>query len=81
MWCELHRTRFDAGQAGKEGGAPATGTVAEWVKRGPRQAGARALLAAAVSDDGVYLAAGGGDARVHVWDLRAGQYLQVGRQQ
>ena len=47
------------------------------MKRGPRQAGARALLAAAVSDDGRYLAAGGGDARVHVWDLRSSQYVQV----
>ena len=49
----------------------------DWVKRGPRQAGHRALLAAAVSDDGHYLAVGGGDWRVHVWDIRSNEYIQV----
>lgn len=72
------RTRFDTGkEADRESAAPLTGTTAEWVKRGPRQAGAKALLAAAVSDDGRFLAAGGGDCRVHVWDVRSGQYMQV----
>ena len=49
----------------------------DWVKRGPRQAGHRALLAAAVSDDGRYLAVGGGDWHVHVWDARSNEYIQV----
>ena len=49
----------------------------DWVKKGPRQAAHRALLAAAVSDDGHYLAVGGGDWRVHVWDARSNQYIQV----
>lgn len=37
-----------------------------------RQAPPRALLACAVSTDGVYVAAGGGDRCVHVWDVRSG---------
>lgn len=48
-----------------------------WVKKGPRQAGHQALLAAAVSDDGRYLAVGGGDWRVHIWDARSNEYIQV----
>lgn len=36
-----------------------------------------ALLAAAVSSDGRYLAVGGGDRKVHVWDARSRQYIQV----
>ena len=49
----------------------------DWVKKGPRQAARRALLAAAVSDDGHYLAVGGGDWQVHVWDARSNEYIQV----
>ena len=83
----LNRSKLGNGQAGQPAGseapaAAATGTPPTWVRRGPRQAGARALLAAAVSDDGRYLAVGGGDWRVHVWDVRAGgrpAYVQVGR--
>ena len=47
------------------------GGRAEWVKSGPRRVSTSALLAAAVSSDGRYLALGGGDARVHIWDLRS----------
>ena len=42
----------------------------EWVKQGPRNARTKALLACAVSSDGNILAVGGGDRRVHVWDLK-----------
>lgn len=56
--------------------AAANGTP-DWVKKGPRQASQNALLAAAVSDDGRYLAVGGGDKRVHVWDVRSQEYIQV----
>jgi ribosomal RNA-processing protein 9 len=56
---------------------PQPGTPADWVKRGPRLAGRQSLLAVAVSWDAHYVAAGGGDQRVHVWDLRTRKYLQV----
>eukprot|EP00884_Botryococcus_braunii_P013826 jgi/Botrbrau1/22444/Bobra.0091s0046.1 len=55
---------------------PSTGTPATWVKRGPKRIARESLLAVAVSWDGQYLAAGGGDQRVHVWDLRSRQYLE-----
>lgn len=52
---------------------------AEWVaKQAARGGGAAALLAAAVSSDGRYLAVGGGDRKVHIWDARSRQYIQVG---
>ena len=54
------------------------GGSAEWVGKAARRAGgARSLLTAAVSSDGVYLAVGGGDRKVHVWDVRSRQYVQV----
>lgn len=60
-----------------------SGTAADngpdWVKRGPRVAAQNTLLAAAVSDDGRYVAVGGGDKRVHVWDVRSHSYMQVWR--
>ena len=56
------------------------GGRAEWVaKAAARGGGAAALLAAAVSSDGRYLAVGGGDRKVHVWDARSRQYIQVCR--
>ena len=54
------------------------GGRAEWVARAASRAGgASALLAAAVSSDGRYLAVGGGDRKVHVWDARSRQYIQA----
>lgn len=51
---------------------------ADWVKPAARQGGGRAsLLAAAVSSDGAYLAVGGGDKKVHVFDARSGQHLHA----
>ena len=72
-----HRSRIDAGgpKASRKDTARSSGP--EWVKKGPRQAAGRALLAAAVSDDGHYLAVGGGDWQVHVWDARSNEYIQV----
>ncbi len=35
------------------------------------------LLAAAVSDDGRYLAVGGGDKAVHIFDARSAEYIKV----
>lgn len=50
---------------------------AEWVHARARRGSARALLCVAASSDGRYLAAGGGDRKVHVWDLRTDAYIQV----
>ena len=59
-------------------GSVKTGGTAEWLGKAARRAGgARSLLAAAVSTDGAYLAVGGGDRKVHVWDVRSRQYVQV----
>lgn len=59
-------------------GTPAPAGAADWVsKAAARAGGSRALLAAAVSSDGHYLAVGGGDRKVHVWDARSRQYIQV----
>lgn len=70
------RQRFDASATG-QGQEAQTGTEAEWVKRGPRQSGRNSLLAAAVSSDGRYLAVGGGDKKVHIWDARSRQHVRV----
>ena len=71
------RQKFAASAVPGVGQEAATGTVAEWVKKGPRQSGRGALLAAAVSSDGRYLAVGGGDKKVHIWDARSRQYVRV----
>ena len=70
------RQRFDSAAAG-QGKEAATGTPADWVRRGPRQSGRNSLLAAAVSSDGRYLAVGGGDKKVHIWDARSRQCVRV----
>ena len=59
-------------------GTPAPAGAAEWVsKAAARAGGSRALLSVAISTDGHYLAVGGGDRKVHVWDARSRQYIQV----
>jgi hypothetical protein len=55
--------------------AEATGTNPDWVKRGPRQNATGSLLAAALSSDGKYLAVGGGDKAVHVFDAASGAHV------
>ncbi|BDA48673.1 U3 small nucleolar RNA-interacting protein 2 [Coccomyxa sp. Obi] len=70
------RVRFDIERADQNTTDTADGGAPDWVKKGPRKAGRNSLLAAAVSDDGRYLAVGGGDKRVHVWDIRSHEYIQ-----
>jgi len=71
------RTKFAFPAAAGMGSVKAGGT-ADWLGKAARRAGgARSLLAAAVSSDGVYLAVGGGDRKVHVWDVRSRQHVQV----
>ena len=56
------------------------GNAAEWLGRTAQRGGGRgSLLAAAVSSDNRYLAVGGGDRTVHIWDARTGQHVQVRR--
>lgn len=63
--------------AGAAVGSVAEGGRAEWVaKAATRAGGPSALLAAAVTSDGRYLAVGGGDRKVHIWDARSQQYVQ-----
>lgn len=51
-------------------------TVADWAPKPARTVAAHALLACAVSTDGKFLAVGGADKKVHVFDAPSGQYLQ-----
>lgn len=51
--------------------------AADWLRQGPRQSSCRSLLAAAISSDGQYLAVGGGDKKVHIWDTRSRDLLKV----
>lgn len=51
------------------GGAP-------WMTPAARQGSRTSLLAAAVSSDGKYLAVGGGDRKVHIWDARSRQLIR-----
>ena len=50
---------------------------ADWVYTPPQRGSAAALYAVCASHDGRYLAAGGGDKKVHIWDLRTGEHIQV----
>ncbi|KAL4451525.1 hypothetical protein ABPG75_007187 [Micractinium tetrahymenae] len=70
------RQKFDTAAAG-QGREAQQGTAADWVNRGPRQSGRNSLLAAAVSSDGRYLAVGGGDKKVHIWDARSRQHMKA----
>eukprot|EP00798_Chlamydomonas_sp_ICE-L_P000029 gene29-12841_t len=56
--------------------APAKATGPEWVKKGPRQASKNGLYATAVSSDGKFMAVGGGDRKVHLFDARNGGHIQ-----
>jgi ribosomal RNA-processing protein 9 len=85
------RTRFGStrskqsstGNGGDGGGKnnkinepPLTGT-ADWIRPAARQANRCGLLSAAVSSDGRYLATGGGDKKVHIYDARSGDHLRA----
>ena len=50
---------------------------ADWVAPVARRGSSIALYAVATSADDRYLAAGGGDKIVHVWDLRSNEYIKV----
>lgn len=52
-------------------------TTADWVKPTARQGSRNSLLSVAVSSDGRYLATGGGDKLVHIWDARNRQRLRT----
>lgn len=52
------------------------GSTADWVKRKAQSVGKNALLAAAISSDDMYLAVGGGDKKIHIWDARTHQYIR-----
>ena len=56
--------------------SPANGGHAHGKKGGPRK-GSKHILTVAVSSDGRYLASGGLDRAVHLWDTRTRQHLQV----
>ena len=71
------RDRFDPGRAAGAPQAEPLTTGADWVRQGPRQSSRGSLLAAAVSSDGRYLAVGGGDKKVYVWDARIRQLVKV----
>jgi len=50
--------------------------AADWVqRRRAGKGGLKALYAAAVSSDGRFLAVGGGDRKVHVFDAAGGQHV------
>ncbi|KAL3139189.1 hypothetical protein ABBQ32_005966 [Trebouxia sp. C0010 RCD-2024] len=49
---------------------------AEWMKRKARSISKNALLAVAISSDDRYLAVGGGDNKVHIWDPTSRQYIR-----
>lgn len=46
-------------------------------KKGGNTKGSKHILTVAVSSDGRYLASGGLDRAVHLWDIRTRQHLQV----
>lgn len=50
--------------------------MAPWMTPTARQGSRTSLLAAAVSSDGLYLAVGGGDKKVHIWDTRSKTLLK-----
>ncbi|KAF6261907.1 WD40-repeat-containing domain protein [Scenedesmus sp. NREL 46B-D3] len=62
--------------AARAAAAAAAGTAADWVQKGPRMNPTSSLLAAAVSSDGKFLAVGGGDKMVHVFEAGSGAHVQ-----
>jgi len=78
------KTKFSDSAAGVTGGnnnkhshSNGTGTGgADWVAPKDRQASHNALLAVAVSDDGRYLATGGGDKKLHIYDARSHTFIR-----
>lgn len=50
---------------------------APWMAPTARKGSKNSLLAAAVSSDGRYLAVGGGDMKIHVWDVRSNTHVRA----
>lgn len=69
-------TRQRFGSTAPAASADASTGGADWVRPAARQSSRGALLAAAVSHDGRYLAVGGGDKKVHVYDGRTGEAIR-----
>jgi WD40 repeat protein len=55
----------------------ATTSGPDWMAPAARRGSSIALYTVATSSDDRYLAAGGGDKMVHVWDLRSNEYIKV----
>lgn len=53
------------------------GTKADWVKRPARRVPKSAFMSVSVSSDSHFLAIGGGDSQIHVFDLRSEKYLRA----
>ncbi|KAG2502173.1 hypothetical protein HYH03_000660 [Edaphochlamys debaryana] len=71
----MKRTQlYRPGDGPSTSGQQATG--ADWVARKARTASRAALSAVAVSSDGRFVAVGGGDWKVHVFDGVSGSYVQ-----
>ena len=51
-------------------------TGADWVKRNPRQSSKRGLYAVAISSDDKFIAVGGGDKKIYLFDGPSGSFLQ-----
>lgn len=58
-----------------EGQTVAEPTGAPWMKRLRAQGATRALYSCAVSSDGAFLAVGGGDKKIHVFDVRSSAHV------
>ncbi|GLC40987.1 hypothetical protein PLESTB_000954900 [Pleodorina starrii] len=67
--------RGGAGPSGSRGAGPIS-PAADWVDRKARSSSGAALAAVAVSSDGKYLAVGGGDHKVHVFEAASGAYMK-----
>ncbi|KAF5837154.1 WD40-repeat-containing domain protein [Dunaliella salina] len=81
----MRKTRlFRPGECSKASRPAAAGNVgdasegggADWVRQKARSTSQLALHAVAVSSDGAFLAVGGGDKKVHVFDGRTGDFIQ-----
>lgn len=72
----LFRTKLSFGAGGPEK-FKFKGTRATWVKNPAARVPKTSLIATAVSSDNRYLAVGGGDSQIHVFDLRADEYIKA----
>lgn len=71
-----HSDKYDLPSLESSSSSTANGGNVQGKKGGKKQ-GSRHVLAVAVSSDGRYLATGGLDRAVHLWDTRTRQHIQV----